>query len=382
MKSECKLDCLIVYMYLKAKSTQLLLIFGLLITACQAQSTNKFTVIAYYFGGPETVDSIAVEKLTHVIFSFCHLKGNTLQVDDSRDATTLSNLVALKKRNPALKVLLSLGGWGGCASCSDVFSTVEGREAFAQSVLALNKFFKSDGIDLDWEYPTIQGYPGHKYMAADKQNFTELVRTLRTTLGNDYEISFAAGGFQKFLDESVSWKDVMPVVDRVNLMTYDLVNGNSTMTGHHTALYSSPGQQESTDNAVKHLIKIGIPANKLVIGAAFYGRMWENVPAEHNGLYQPGKFKMGISYKKIKTEISKERGFVPYWDDVAKAPYQYNAAEKLFLTYDNRRSMELKTKYVADNHLNGIMFWEITNDAYTDGLLDAIHDVKKKYKSK
>jgi len=364
------------------RSLLLCFVFSLIALACPGQSLNNFTVTAYYFGGPEKVDSIAAEKLTHIIFSFCHLKGNVLQVDDSRDAATISNLVGLKKRNPALKVLLSLGGWGGCATCSEVFSTAQGRKEFSQSVLQLNQFFKSDGIDLDWEYPTIEGYPEHQYTSADKQNFTELVRELRKTLGNKYEISFAAGGFQKFLDEAVSWKDVMTEVDRVNLMTYDLVNGYSTVTGHHTALYSSTDQKESTDNAVKYLIKLGIPSNKLVIGAAFYGRMWENVPDTRHGLYQSGKFKTGLNYNRFKTELSKEKGFVSYWDDVAKAPYSYNAAEKLFITYDDKRSMELKARYVTEHRLNGIMFWEITNDTYTGGLLDAIDGVMVKYNAK
>jgi chitinase len=133
---------------------------------------------------------------------------------------------------------------------------------------------------------------------------------------------------------------------------------------------------------VKYLIKLGVPANKLVIGAAFYGRMWENVPSARNGLYQSGKFLKGVNYKKYKTELTTEKGFVSYWDDVAKAPFSYNADKKLFITYDDKRSIDLKTKYVADNKLNGIMFWELTNDTFNDGLLDTINGVKTKYKSK
>ena len=113
-------------------------------------------------------------------------------------------------------------------------------------------------------------------------------------------------------------------------MTYDLVNGYSTVTGHHTPLYSNGDQKESTDNAVKYLIKIDIPANKLVIGAAFYGRMWESVPSARNGLYQSGKFLKGVNYKKFNSELSTEKGFIAYWDDVAKAPYSYNADKKNF----------------------------------------------------
>jgi chitinase len=337
-----------------------------------AQQPGKLNVIAYYSAGPEKVDNLPAEKLSHIIFSFCHLTGNKLTVDSKRDSTTIQKLVNLKKRNANLKVILSLGGWSGCPSCSDVFSTDAGRKEFAQSVLKLNQYFKSDGIDLDWEYPTIEGYPGHRFVPEDKQNFTALVRDLRKTLGTKYEVSFAAGGFQKFLDESVEWKEVMKEVDRVNLMTYDLVNGYSTVTGHHTALYSTPQLRESTDNAVQYLIKLGIPANKLVIGGAFYGRMWEGVVSTNNGLYQSGKFKAGIDFKNFDQEISEQKGFVKYWDDVAKAPYSYNAAEKLFITYDDKRSLALKTKYAIDHKLDGIMFWELSLDTDKDGLLDAI----------
>ncbi len=119
--------------------------------------------------------------------------------------------------------------------------------------------YNADGIDLDWEYPAIEGYPGHPYKPEDKSNFTELVKALRDELGPKMEISFAAGGFTKFLRESVEWDKVMPLLNRVNLMTYDLINGYSPVTGHHTGLYSTDTQTESTDHAVNYLDSIGVP---------------------------------------------------------------------------------------------------------------------------
>src|SRR6187431_2198381 len=92
-----------------------------------AQSKKLFDVIAYYYGGPEQIDQFPATKLTHVIFSFCHLKGNRLTVDNSTDSVTIKKLVDLKQKNPKIKVMLSLGGWGGCAPCSEVFSKEEGR---------------------------------------------------------------------------------------------------------------------------------------------------------------------------------------------------------------------------------------------------------------
>ena len=237
-------------------------------------------VIAYYSGNSKAIDNYQVKKLTHIIYSFCHLKGNRLNVDNANDTATIKKLVSLKATHPKLKVLLSLGGWGGCEFCSPVFATEAGRDEFAKSVKEVNDYFQTDGIDLDWEYPAIEGYPGHKYQSSDKGNFTALVKSLRTILGDQHEISFAAGGFNDFLRKSIDWKEVMSVVNYVNLMSYDLVNGFSTSTGHHTPLYSTSQQMESTDNAIRYLTTVGVPANKIVIGSAFYARTWERAPAK------------------------------------------------------------------------------------------------------
>ena len=165
----------------------------------------------------------------------------------------------------------------------------------------------------------------------------------------------------------------MELADKVNVMSYDLVHGYSTETGHHTALYSNPKQKESTDNAIQYMIKIGIPRNKIVIGAAFYARVWENVPPENNGLYQAGHFKTGIPFKDFSTRL---KGFQRYWDETTQAPYAYNSSEKLFATFDDEKSVAIKTKYVIDQKLNGIMFWELNEDKLSDGLVDSMYKVK------
>lgn len=184
-----------------------LLLISLWIVSGSFAQKPSLTVTAYYAGDTVQLKAYDPTKLTHIIFSFCHLKGNRLSVDNHRDTLRIQKLVELKKKNPALKVLLSLGGWGGCASCSDVFSTNAGRKEFAASVKEANTFFGTDGIDLDWEYPAIAGYPGHKFGPQDKQNFTALIVDLRDSLGTQNEISFAAGGFQKFIDEAVEWEE-------------------------------------------------------------------------------------------------------------------------------------------------------------------------------
>jgi chitinase len=330
-------------------------------------------IIAYYAGDSTAFKAYPTEKLTHIIYSFLHLKGNAVAFDKPEDKTTVKALVALKARNPKLKIMLSLGGWGGCETCSQVFSAEKGRSDFARSVEEVLKATHTDGIDLDWEYPAIEGMPGHRFAPEDRHNFTLLVQTLRQTLGDSYEISFAAGGFTEALKKSIEWKAVMPLVNRVNLMSYDLVNGYSTTTGHHTPLYSTPTQGQSVDSSVRFLDSVGVASGKIAIGAAFYARVFRGVSAAGNGLNQAGKFKTTANYKDFKDSLYAGQGFVTHWDSVAQAPYAYSKSRQEFASFDDVKSVQLKARYAADKKLGGIMFWELTGDPPQHGLLDAIY---------
>lgn len=340
-----------------------------------AQQKN-LTVFGYYAGRPTMIDSFPVEKLTHLCYSFTHLKGSRISLSNARDSATLRNCVAQKKRNPALKVIVSLGGWTGCYTCSDIFSKDSSVRIFASSVKKLLTDFNADGIDLDWEYPGIEGPPGHPFSAADKNNFTQLIKILRDSIGYQKELSFAAGGFSSYLESSIDWTAILPYVNRINLMTYDLVGGYDTITGHHTALYSTKTQKESCDAAVAYLLNRGIPASKLLVGAAFYARIWQKVPDKNNGLYQPGKFLKGVSYRNFDSSFSRDSGFVYHWDNKAKAPYLYNAEKQWFVTFDDSQSITQKMKYIKENRLGGIMFWQLTDDRFSGGLLDLIDRLK------
>lgn len=344
-------------------------------TAPKAGDSAKpdVAIIAYYSGDSTTFKKYPADKLTHIIYSFLHLKGNALAFDNPQDRATVKALVALKAKNPRLRIVLSLGGWGGCETCSQVFSTEQGRTEFALSVKEILAATRTDGIDLDWEYPAIVGFPGHRFAPEDRPNFTLLVRDLRKTLGNKYEISFAAGGYPEYLRKSVEWNAVMPLVNRVNLMSYDLVNGYSTTTGHHTPLYSTRQQVPSVDNGVRFLDSLGVDSRKIVIGAAFYARVFNGVDAAGNGLVQAGKFKKSVDYRYFSDSLSAAQGFVNYWDDLAKAPYAYNSRRQEFASFDDEKSVHLKTQYVMAKQLGGIMFWQLTGDKPQRGLLDTIY---------
>ena len=334
----------------------------------------QYRIIAYTTSGDSVVARYPVSKLTHIIFSFLRIKGDTLCFANEKQQNALRGIVALKKQNPQLKVMVSIGGWGGCYGCSELFSSEAHRKMFAQTTVKLFRENGIDGLDLDWEYPAIEGYPGHPYKTEDRKNFTALVQVLRKEMGDQFILSFAAGGFSAYLENSIDWKTVMPLVDMVNIMSYDLVGGYSKLTGHHTPLFSGKDTASSADRAIRWLIKNGVPSDKLIMGAAFYARVWRNVPDTNQGLYQSGVFHQGVAYKQFSQYFSDSSGFRYHWDKKAHAGWRYDPAKKLFATFDDENSVSDKMAYIKKHQLGGIMFWELAQDKEKNGLVDLIYE--------
>ncbi len=347
------------------KKLILLLLFVLLIS-CNNNIEIKPQVIAYYAGDEKSIDEFDLKGVDQIIYSFLHLKKNKLAIDNKKDSLTLINVVNQKKKYPKLKVLVSLGGWGGCETCSEIFSSKEARTEFAISTADIIESFNADGIDLDWEYPGISGYPGHTYKPEDRENFTDLIVQLRKYMGKDDILSFAAGASNRFFENSIEWDKVMPLVNNVNLMTYDFYGSGSTKTGHHTALSSNKFQDRSAESSIEALMNLGVKPSQIFIGGAFYIKTFKNVANINNGLNQNAEWNR--SYDQINFEDVKS-SFNFYWDDVANSPYAYDSINKIFATFDDNKSIKLKSKYALDKKLGGIMFWQLMNDKKQNGLL-------------
>jgi chitinase len=343
-----------------------LILLLLFILSCSNNTKIKPQVIAYYAGDEKSIDEFNLDGVDQIIYSFLHLKGNKLAIDNKTDSLTLINVVNQKNKYPKLKVLVSLGGWGGCETCSDVFSSKEARMEFAISTADIIESFNADGIDLDWEYPGISGFPGHSYKPEDRENFTELLIQLRRYMKKEDILSFAAGASNRFFKNSIEWDKVMPLVNNVNLMTYDFYGSGSTKTGHHTALSSSEFQDRSAKSSIEALINLGVNPKQIFIGGAFYIKTFKNVENINNGLNQNTEWNK--SYNQINFEDVRSN-FSFYWDSLANSPYAYDSINKIFATFDDHKSIKLKSKYALEKKLGGIMFWQLMNDKKQNGLL-------------
>ena len=276
--------------------------------------------------------------VTHINFSFAKIDSDfeTLTIRDKKK-TRLKNIVALKKENPNLKVLLSVGGWGA-GNFSEMAADEVHRKNFAQNCLNAVNSYKLDGIDIDWEYPGSND-AGISSSPNDKQNFTLLLKDLRAALGNDKLLTMASEASAGYVD----WATALPYLNFVNIMSYDM----GRPPYHNAALYKGSRTKMSCEEAVaKHFAK-GIPYNKMTLGMAFFGRVDRTILQGDE-----------LDYN----EIIKLTGFTKCWDDQAKVPYLTDAVGTMVLSYDNETSIGLKAEYVKSKGLLGGMYWDIEAD--------------------
>jgi len=338
-------------------------------------------VVAYVQGGSIPA-VIHPEKLTHINFSFAHIADGRAVLDMPGSAKDLATLRDLKKANPRLKVLVSVGGWTA-DGFSDAALTDASRHAFAASVIGMLRDNDLDGVDLDWEYPG-QGVAGIKYREADKGHFTLLLKTLRHELAiaggttkhtgaGHYLLTIAAADREYFDHVEVSRLHVY--VDWINEMAYDFFNSLTPTTGHHAGLYRSKfgaPTDRTADAAVKQYLAAGVPADKIVLGVPFYGRAFAGVTAKNHGIDQPyERFQDFYSYDDLVQKFIGKDGYVRYWDAEAQVPYLWNEVSRSFISYEDPQSLGIKVCYVRDQHLGGVMFWELKLDR-NDELLDVI----------
>lgn len=367
---------------MKTLKPLLLILLSNILLVCFCEAQDKPIIIGYVGGYKGLINvSVSATKLSIVNYAFVDIKNNRAWLHrEATDTINFRHLNELKKQNPALKVVVSIGGWTWSGRFSDAVLTDTACAAFAASAADIVRKYDLDGVDIDWEYPGRPGLEGNIYRPEDKQNFTLMFRDLRHALdsvkqqtGKTYLLTTAVGGFASFLDNTEMGK-AQQYLDYVNLMTYDF---SDVVATHHTNLYNTNlyQTQKYADNAVNAFIAAGVPAGKLVMGLAFYGRVYNVDSIAKRGI--GGKILSrvrGRGYTVIKDSLINQNGFERYHDRKAKAPYLYNASKRQFITYDDEWSVKKKCRYVLSKKMGGVMFWEYSSDP-KEYLLDEVNAV-------
>ena len=328
-------------------------------------------VLAYFTEHTKVLPDVTL--LTHINYAHGRF-GNPstgdggIVISESSQAP-ISKVVALKSVNPKLKVMLMIGGWGGNA---DGFSMMARdaakRTAFCESVKSLLDKHKLDGVDIDWEYPTVSADNETGADPSDTRNFNLVLKELRETLGTEKIISFASSSSAKYVD----WGTAMKYLDYVNVMTYDM---GAAPSGHNSPLHKSAMfNHRSWDESVDAHEKGGVPRGRMVMGIPFYGKA-EKSPAAGQKI-----FDYTVRYYEIPDILEKglykgaqlERNVHRMWEFTSMVPYLADDSGKNVLSYDDPESVAAKGNYVKAGGMLGAMFWEYRCDTDDHALLKAL----------
>ena len=319
----------------------------------------------------------------------------------------------LKELHPNLKVLISLGGQAGdVTGFVTAAATAAGRAALASSCIDL--FVKGniaagvtapglfDGFNIDWEFPG----------AADKQNFTALLKEFRKQLnvlakatGKKYVLTFdSPASPKKYVN--IDLKAAAAQVDFLTIDGYDYAGTWDKQTNESSSLYDTAedpvyADARYVDATVRAYLQAGVPAAKYTMGLPLYAVGWTGVLNANHGLYQnatgaspvlladgsgpcpnPDKataspgcdtvLTAGFATYSTIENLTNMHGYIAWYDPVRVGATLYNPSTGTFYTYDNPAAVAAKTTYIKKNKLGGAYVWALNDDDAKASLTKAI----------
>ena len=282
-------------------------------TVTSTPTAQPFIILAYATDGI-IADLIPYDKLTHINYSFLTPKtdGTFNRINNS---WKLEQIVGSAHQR-GVKVSISVGGWGWDAQFEELAANPDIRTAFVQNLKAFVGEYQLDGVDMDWEYPD-PGQSSQNFLALIKELRAAMPDTLLTTAvvsyGDEHGLGVPNESFELF--------------DFINIMTYD---------------GPDHGTMEQFEQGLSYWSERGVPKEKIVMGAPFYG--------------DPD-----MPYFKLVQEDPNAAQTDTF--DYYGTTYHYNGIPTL----------QTKTRIAMDK-AGGIMFWALDHDAQGElSLVNAIY---------
>ncbi|KAJ7864427.1 hypothetical protein B0H14DRAFT_3443479 [Mycena olivaceomarginata] len=323
-------------------------------------------------------EKISAETLTHINFAFALVSSSFNIVEMTKgDSDLWKRTTALKKRNPTLKVFLSIGGWTfNDPPTQKIFSNMVGSDAntktFISSVLKVFEAYGFDGLDVDWEYPGADDRGG---IAADTKNYVTFMAALKKAFaGPKYGLTFTAPSSYWYL-QHFDMPGLLKSADWVNVMTYDLHgtwDGDDhwvgPIVGAHTNL-------TEIDEAFKLYWRVGVDPKQMVMGLGFYGRSFTlaSPDCQDPGCIWASGAKAGpcsgqsgiLMYNEIQSILSTKDNSgntpSPVFDETAGVKYVVWDTNQ-WVSYDDSESFAVKMNYANDHCIGGTMIWSMDQD--------------------
>ncbi|CAG9578058.1 unnamed protein product [Danaus chrysippus] len=354
-------------------------------------------VVSCYYTMPGSLSSsellpsdIHSQLCTHINVAFAQIINKEIYLDNVQ-RQIISEVVNLKKKNPNLKVLLSIGGAGAQDGFSDMVVNHTSRKIFIKSVKHTLRNYTLDGIDLDWEFPAVKDYQ-NKLNKRERQHFSQLLREIRAEYvreRKDYLLTVAVAAQQIIVDAAYDVDQINMYVDYANIMTYDFhyYTQFTPFTGFNAPLFARASEQLymatlNINYTVEMYKNKGLDASKIVVGIPTYGHSFTLVNENNTNVGSPssGFGELGslgfVNYPDICTFINthENNNLDMKRDQDAKVPYLSRNSE--WVSYDDTDSVIEKAKFIRKQKLRGAMIYSLNADDYK-GVCRELHGQEK-----
>jgi len=373
---------------------------------------------------------IALQFCTHLVYGFAGIRPDTYQaysLNENLDVHNhqFSEITAMKRKYPHLKVLLSVGGDKDpeVDEANKYIELLEGGKvkqlAFINTAYALVRTYGFDGLDLAYQFPKNKPRKVHSEIgtiwkkfkkiftgdfivdpSADlhKEQFTAFVREVKNALRPD--------GLMLTLtvlpNVNSSWYFDVPGIkdnlDFVNLFAFDFLtpDRNPYEADYTAPIYPLVDQNRlshyNLDFQIDYWLRNQCPGNKINIGIASYGRAWRTTPdsglegtpvvPHTDGPAPPGlqSLKPGLlSWPEICAKLpNPSNAYLKGADaplrrvsDPSKryGIYAYRPADTsgengIWVSYEDPESASNKASFVRSRNLGGVALYDLSYDDF------------------
>lgn len=307
----------------------------------QPAKANRIGFLTYY--GNARVEEIDFGRYTQF-----NAFGAKVGADGSLDATELDNTSANnivifnavldEAKRRGMPVFLTVGGDNRSGNMSSVFGNDGLRQTFVASALAYVQRRGWQGIDIDWEFPSSEN---------DDAALTATLKALHD--------AFSAAGLKVSIDMPTDLHismgkakikpDFADYVDQINVMTYDYVSSG----------YGPHDPNDKVLATMDYWLAQGLPAGKLNMGIAFYGRDCRNT-----GVNAPQ-----ISWKNAYYQTCVNDGENCLGDkgsNVKRTYWVYGGGTGPDGSLALVDGWAERVEYLAAHALAGVLYWEVSQD--------------------
>ena len=312
----------------------------------------------------------------------------------------------LKKENPDVDLLISIGGWAGSRGFYTMMDTDAGIKTFADSCVDFIRKYGFDGVDIDFEYPSStsqSGNPDDFDVSEPRRkvinaNYNKMMKVLRETIdkagkedGKDYLLTAAVTASSWVLG-GVPDNSYAKELDFLSVMSYDFHGGWNEFVENLANIYPDPADTETLqmlmpvlnmDWAYRYYRGV-LPPEQILMGIPYYSRGWENVNGgDGTGLHGKSKTPASGKYNvwgddldgdgelepaganplwHIMNLMEQDPNLTKHWDDIGKVPHVWQDKEKVFLSFEDEQSIDERLKYIQEQNLGGALIWVMNGD--------------------